>query len=92
MACSMSIANETPIKLYGSKISYFTGKLEAYLRYKEIPYDFVSATAPLVNGKIKRNTGAAQMPAIELADGRWATDTTPLVAWFAQQRPGAGGL
>ncbi len=25
------------LKVYGLKVSYFTGKLEAYLRYKEIP-------------------------------------------------------
>jgi hypothetical protein len=27
-----------PLVLYGSTISYFTGKLEAALRYKEIDY------------------------------------------------------
>lgn len=26
-----------PLRAYGSSISYFTGKLEAYLRYKAIP-------------------------------------------------------
>jgi len=75
------------LRLYGSKISYFTGKLEAYLRYKEIPFEFHSMSARLMNGRIKRETGAAQMPAVELPDGRWATDTTPLIAWFEQQQP-----
>jgi glutathione S-transferase len=79
---------DPPLMLYGSKISYFTGKLEAYLRYKEVPYDFVSMTAPLMNTKIKKATGAAQMPAIEFPDGRWATDTTPVIAWFEGQQPG----
>jgi putative transposase len=32
---------QNPIRLYGSKISYYTGKMEGYLRFKEIPYDFV---------------------------------------------------
>ena len=27
-----------PLRVSGSEISYFTGKLEGYLRYKEIPY------------------------------------------------------
>jgi glutathione S-transferase len=27
------------------------------------------------------------MPAVELADGRWATDTTPLIEWFEQEYP-----
>ena len=26
------------MKVYGSRISYYTGKLEAYLRYKNIAY------------------------------------------------------
>jgi hypothetical protein len=29
-----------PLRVYGSVISYYTGKLEAYLRYKEVPYEF----------------------------------------------------
>ena len=33
------------MKVYGSEISYFTGKLEAYLRYKEIAYERVAMTA-----------------------------------------------
>ena len=28
------------MKLYGLKLSYFAGKLEGYLRYKKIPYEF----------------------------------------------------
>jgi hypothetical protein len=34
--------SEAPLRVYGAKISYYTGKLEGYLRYKEIPYEFVS--------------------------------------------------
>ncbi len=75
-----------PMRVYGSQISYFTGKLEAYLRYKEIPYDFVPMT-PLVRNKVGRRTGATQMPAVELDDGRWITDTTPMIAWFESQYP-----
>ena len=32
------------LTVYGLKVSYFTGKLEAYLRYKEIPYEFHALT------------------------------------------------
>ena len=85
MICSMTNLVDNPLKLYGSKISYFTGKLEAYLRYKEVPYEFVSMTGPMMSTKIKKATGAAQMPAIEFPDGRWATDTTPLIAWLDDQ-------
>jgi len=76
-----------PLKLYGSSISYFTGKMEMYLRAKGIPYTFVAMDGRREYPRIKRATGADQMPAIQLADGRWMTDTTPMIAWLEQQLP-----
>jgi glutathione S-transferase len=76
-----------PLKLYGSNISYFTGKLEMYLRAKGIPYEFITLTGRTQMPKVKKATGAAQMPAVILADGRWMTDTTPTMAWLEQQQP-----
>lgn len=76
----------TPLRLYGSKISYYTGKFEAYLRYKEIPYEFVTMT-PRVRRRVVKETGANQMPAVELADGRWMTDSTPMIAWLEERFP-----
>jgi hypothetical protein len=52
---------ETPIKVYGSAISYYTGKLEGYLRYKEIPYEFVPY-GPAAQLRVRRRTGASQKP------------------------------
>jgi glutathione S-transferase len=72
--------------VYGSEISYFTGKLEAYLRYKEIAYTLVPMT-PRVRAKVARQTGTAQMPAVALPDGRWLTDTTPTIAWLEGEHP-----
>ena len=43
-----------PITVYGSSISYFTGKLENYFRIKGVPYQFQPMTtrtvAPIVEG------------------------------------------
>jgi glutathione S-transferase len=76
-----------PLKLYGSNISYFTGKMEMYLRAKGIPYEFITLTGWGEMPRVKKATGAAQMPAVRLADGRWMTDTTPMIAWLEQQAP-----
>lgn len=76
-----------PLKLYGSDISYFTGKLEMYLRAKGIPYEFTPMGGPQEWSRVKRATGADQMPAVTLADGRWITDTTPIMAWLEEQVP-----
>lgn len=75
------------MQVYGSAISYFTGKLEAYLRYKGIPYERVAMIARHWNRTVPRATGVNQMPAVELPDGRWLTDTTPTIAWFETQYP-----
>jgi len=75
------------LKVYGLKVSYFTGKLEAYLRYKEIPYDFHAMTAREFMRTIPEKTGAMQMPAAELPDGRWMTDSSPMIDWFETQYP-----
>ncbi len=73
--------------VYGSGCSYFTGKLEGYLRYKEIPYRLQPMTMEYFTRIIPEKTGAQQMPAVELADGRWMTDTTPMIDWFEQGHP-----
>ncbi|MEM7016174.1 MAG: glutathione S-transferase family protein, partial [Pseudomonadota bacterium] len=77
---------ETPLKVYGASISYYTGKIEGYLRYKEIPYEFVTLNPRLMR-HLKQQTGASQMPAIELPDGHFMTDTTPMIAWLEAQYP-----
>ncbi|MDH3707154.1 MAG: glutathione S-transferase family protein [Acidimicrobiia bacterium] len=76
----------TPLQVYGSKHSYFTGKLETYLRYKEIAYDFV-ALAPETGKVMRAGTGTFQLPSVQLADGRWMTDSTPMIAWLETQFP-----
>jgi glutathione S-transferase len=70
------------IRVYGLEVSYFTGKLEAYLRYKELPYERVGSPPRRREGK-----GFAQMPLVKLADGRLMTDTTPMIAWLETQAP-----
>ena len=75
------------LKVYGLKVSYFTGKLEAYLRYKEIPYEFHALTGKEFTELLPTKTGAMQMPAVQLEDGRWMTDTTPMIDWFEAQSP-----
>ncbi len=75
-----------PLTVYGSEISYFTGKLENYLRYKEIPYQHIPAVSGLA-GKLKKNTGTMQVPTVNLADGRWMSDSTAMIEWFENEFP-----
>lgn len=67
--------------VYKSDISYFSGKLEGYLRYKEIPHRLVDCDQRTLV-KIAKKTGTQKMPAIEMEDGRWLYDTTPMIQWL----------
>ncbi|MGH0029240.1 MAG: glutathione S-transferase family protein [Myxococcota bacterium] len=80
------MGSDAPLRVYGAVPSYYTGKLEGYLRYKEIPYTYVPLKASL-RRKLRREVGNDQVPAVELPDGRFMTDTTPMIAWFEEQHP-----
>ncbi len=83
----MNKSDYLPLKVYGSKISYFTGKLENYLRYKEIPYEHIPLGALKIQAEIRKKIGVIQLPNIELANGNWMTDTTPMIQWFETEFP-----
>lgn len=70
--------------VYGSRISYYTGKLEAYLRLIGVDYEILPVGGN--TGKLIRAAGASQMPVVQMADGRWMSDTTPILAWLDSQR------
>ncbi len=79
------------MKVYGVTVSYYTGKLEAYLRYKGIPYTMDDH--PFADqARIKEKVGAIQVPIVERDDGRWMSDTTPMLLQLEQEYPDPGIL
>jgi glutathione S-transferase len=70
--------------VYKSDISYFSGKLEAYLRYKAIDYTAVDIDRKVLD-HIADHSGVKKMPAIECDDGQWLYDTTPMIQWLESQ-------
>ena len=83
----MSDQGTAPLTLLGSNISYFTGKMENYLRLKQIPYRLESMQFPAVRKVLERELGVMQMPAIILPDGRFITDSTKMIEWFEARYP-----
>jgi glutathione S-transferase len=73
------------MRVYGSKVSYYTGKLEAYLRFKGFEYERIPSIRH--QRAIRRQVGAVQMPVVELDDGRWLSDSTPTLAFLETVRP-----
>ncbi len=59
--------------VYGSQASYYTGKLEAYLRAKGIAYR-LEAFTPSNLRECSRATGVMQIPQLRCPDGSWLVD------------------
>jgi glutathione S-transferase len=87
MAKQYDFNNGALLTAYVADVSYFSGKLEAYLRYKEIPYKRRPANVNTMLNEVYANTGMMKMPAVRLHDGKWLKDTTPMLQWFDQQKP-----
>ena len=64
--------------VHGLDLSYFTGKLEGYLRLKGLAYRFepMDTAAFMALGD---RVGVRQMPHLSLADGRLLTDTVAII-------------
>lgn len=74
-----------PYTVYTADMSYFSGKFEAYLRYKEIPYQAVDVNFKSANTEIYQHTGFKKVPAVRTDDDLWLFDTTPMMQWFEQR-------
>ena len=76
----------SPYTLYVFHISYFSGKMQAYLRYKEIPHETVEPKwgGELLN-LIYPNTGLMKVPVLRTPQGEWLADSTPMIDWLEQK-------
>lgn len=74
-------------ELHGLKLSYFTGKLEAWLRVRGLPFRFVEMDMAGFRA-CAGATGVAQMPALRSPEGIWLTDTTAILRRLEAETPG----
>ena len=65
--------------LYGAEISYFTGKVRAYLRWKGLPYREVLANAEVYKTVIVPRVGFPVIPVLETPDGRTLQDSSDII-------------
>ncbi|MDH4386584.1 MAG: glutathione S-transferase [Caulobacter sp.] len=67
-------------RVYGLSLSYFTGKIEAYLRAKGQDYRLIEMSAADLR-RCASITGVAWMPQVEMDDGRWLTDSCRIIEY-----------
>jgi len=78
-----------PFTLYLYDVSYYSGKVEMLMRYKEVDFKRVELTLPQTYPVLYLNTGVMKVPAVKTAEGRWLKDSTPMIDWFDQEFPGS---
>lgn len=73
--------------LYGWHLSYYAGKLRAYLTYKQIPFIDQPVNYWTLLYTIHRKTGARVMPVLKTAQGEWLQDTRHIIDTLERRYP-----
>ena len=81
-----------PYTLHVYDISYFSGKMQAYLAFKGIAHRTHEITWAELVDRVAPRTGLVEVPVVECADGTFLRDTTAMIEWFERQYPAASVL
>lgn len=86
-ATKEDLSKYEPYTIHGFDISYFTGKMQCYLAYKEVPHRRNEIPWRELGSRIAPKTGLIEVPVVERADGVFLRDTTAMIEWFEQRYP-----
>lgn len=73
--------------LYGGDHSYYTGKARAYMRFKGLDWEEVTASREIYKTIILPKVGAAIVPVLATADGGFVQDTTDIIDFLEAAHP-----
>ena len=81
------------LRLFVFDISFFSGKLEAYLRYRGIPFERVEVTWWQLASQIAPKTGLMEVPVLhDTTNDVWLSDSTPIIEYFEGLRSTPKGV
>lgn len=78
-------------RFYGWEMSLYSGKLRAYLRHKNIPFEERRATLWDMR-QIRRQTGAQVIPVLVTPEGQWLQDTSHIIDRLEARFPQASAI
>jgi len=81
-----------PYTLHVYDISYFSGKMQAYLAYKGIAHRVHQVSWAELVERIAPHTGLVEVPVVECADGTILRDSTAMIEWFERHYRAAAVL
>lgn len=73
--------------LYGADHSLYTGKARAYMRFKGLNWEEVTATREVYKSIILPRAGVAIVPVLATADGHVVQDTTDIIDFLEAAHP-----
>lgn len=82
-------------RLFSWENSYFSGKVRAYLRYKERSgalgpgYEDILATPELIADLLTPQSGSGAVPQLQAPDGTWIQDSSDILDYCEAAHPGA---
>jgi len=82
-------------RLFSWEHSYFSGKVRAYLRYKQRcgalgdGYEDILATPELIQGLLIPRSGSGAVPQLEAPDGTWVQDSSEILDFCEAAHPEA---
>src|SRR5690606_9737794 len=76
-------------QLLGAEVSYYTGKVRAYLRYKDIPFEKISASREVYQDIIVPRTGLRMIPVLISDDDQAVQDSSEIIDFLEQRYPAA---
>ncbi len=76
-----------PYVLYGWHLSYYSGKVRCYLRYKQIPFVDTPVDFITLMMRVKRRTGAVVMPVVMTPQGEWLQDSSEIIDELERRFP-----
>ncbi len=74
-------------QLIGAEISLYTGKVRAYLRFKDIPFEEIRATQKVYVETILPRTGVAMIPVLISPDDVAVQDTSDIIDFLEARFP-----
>ncbi len=82
-------------RLFSWEHSYFSGKVRAYLRFKqrhgalEPGFEDILATPELIQGLLLQRSGSVAVPQLEAPDGSWIQDSSEIIDFVEAAHPDA---
>lgn len=88
----MSHASEGRYRILGGPGSPYSLKLRAALRYRRIPHNWIVPPGYLGEGGELKAADKGMIPVLQLPDGRYWADSTPMILELENRHPGERSL